>query len=157
MPEEKKNSSVIMWSVILLVIAVASYGVVRYMKRDNVAMEVTNGMPILGTNTEEMVVAPYLYKDGVYSVTGEYLSPGGAEEIGLKVTMKDDVVVGAEMEVRATRPISLKMQEAVKSNFKPLVVGKKIDEVVLDKVSGSSLTPKGFNDAIEKIKVQAKA
>ncbi len=38
-----------------------------------------------------------------------------------------------------------------------VVVGKKIDEVQLTKVAGSSLTPKGFMDALEKVKTEAKA
>jgi hypothetical protein len=37
-----------------------------------------------------------------------------------------------------------------------MVVGKNIDEVNLGKVSGSSLTPIGFNNAIEDIRSQAK-
>ena len=42
------------------------------------------------------------------------------------------------------------------SGFKALVVGKKITDVNLDKVSGSSLTSGGWNEAITKIEAQAK-
>ena len=38
-----------------------------------------------------------------------------------------------------------------------MVVGKNIDEVAITKVAGSSLTPKGFTDALEKIKADAKS
>jgi hypothetical protein len=43
------------------------------------------------------------------------------------------------------------------ADYKQYVVGKKIDEVQLTKVSGSSLTPQGFNDALAKIKAEAKS
>lgn len=97
------------------------------------------------------------YKDGVYTVEGQYISPGGQEQIGVVLTLKDGVITDAVVTPKATRPISVKMQGAFSENYKPLVVGKNIDEVKLDVVSGSSLTPKGFNDAVTKVKEQAKA
>lgn len=100
---------------------------------------------------------PAGYKDGSYTAVGNYLSPGGAETLGVTLVLKDGVVMDASLEIQATRPISKQMQEVVAANFKPLVIGKSIDAVSLDKVSGSSLTPKGFNDAVVKIKAQAKS
>jgi hypothetical protein len=70
--------------------------------------------------------------------------------------LKNDVIVEATVVPLATRPVSVKMQGQFISGFKTLVIGKKLDEVVLDKVSGSSLTPKGWNDAVAKIQAQAK-
>ncbi len=95
------------------------------------------------------------YKDGKYSVTGEYTSPGGAEELGVDITLVSGVITNAEVEVKATRTISKQKQEDFKANFKSFVIGKNINDVQLSKVSGSSLTPKGFNDALEKIKAEA--
>jgi hypothetical protein len=37
-----------------------------------------------------------------------------------------------------------------------VVVGKRIDEVKLDRIAGSSGTPHGFNAALERIKEQAR-
>lgn len=166
MPEEKSNKGVVVWSIIVLVLVVAVYGLFKYVKKEAPASQNPIALPIAPNATppvgQTTTVTPppsmplSVYKDGIYNAVGNYVSPGGAEEIGLKVTLKDDVVVSAEMEVKATRPTSVKMQTAVKENFSPLVIGKKIVEIKLDKVSGSSLTPKGFNDAIEKIKTQAK-
>lgn len=51
--------------------------------------------------------------------------------------------------------MSARFQDLFAQNYKPLVIGKNIDEVQLGKVSGSSLTPMGFNDALAKIKTQA--
>lgn len=106
-------------------------------------------------SAEEEDSVEYAYVDGEYEQTGVYTSPGGAEELGVKLTLKDDVIENVEVEVKATLPVSKKLQEDFAANYKDQVVGKKIDEVKLDKISGASLTPKGFNDAIEKIKEQA--
>jgi hypothetical protein len=49
------------------------------------------------------------------------------------------------------------MQTDFAANYKTQVIGKKIEGLELSKISGSSLTPKGFNDALEKIRSQAGA
>ncbi|MFA4872337.1 MAG: hypothetical protein WC659_00170 [Patescibacteria group bacterium] len=95
------------------------------------------------------------YKDGTYTAVGNYVSPGGPEEVGITLTLKDDTIVDTSFEMKAFRPKSIEMQTAFAENYKQFVVGKNIDEVNLSKVSSSSLTPKGFNDALEKIKQQA--
>jgi uncharacterized protein with FMN-binding domain len=97
------------------------------------------------------------YKDGEYTQEGAYTSPGGAEQIDVKLTIKNGLVTEAEVTPKAERPYSVKWQGVFKENFKPLVVGKNIKDLNLGKVAGSSLTPKGFNDAIEKIKAEAKS
>lgn len=97
------------------------------------------------------------YKDGVYDVKGEYTSPGGTEQIDVKLTLKGNMVSDAEVVPLAERPISKKFQGEFVAGYKEFVVGKKLDEIKISKVSGSSLTPKGFTDALEKIKSQAKS
>lgn len=95
------------------------------------------------------------YKDGTYDATGSYVSPAGPEEIDVKLTIKDNVVTDATVTAKATAPKSKFMQDAFVGGFKEFVIGKNISEIHLSKVSGSSLTPQGFNDALEKIKTQA--
>lgn len=102
-------------------------------------------------------VAKTSFKDGSYTVDGLYNSPAGEESITVSVTLKNDHIADATVVGHAMAPRSKMMQNAFISGFKQLVVGKNITDVQLDKVSGSSLTPKGFNDAIAKIEVQAKA
>lgn len=96
-----------------------------------------------------------IYKDGTYSATGEYRAPSGAEEIGVSLTLKDDIITDVSVDPKATVPISKNMQNMFAQNYKTFVVGKNIAEVNVGKVSGSSLTPHGFNDAITKIKLEA--
>jgi uncharacterized protein with FMN-binding domain len=95
------------------------------------------------------------YKDGTYTAVGDYISPGGTEQLGVTLTIKSGVITSSDVEVKATRPISKTRQTDFKDNYKAQVKGKNINEIVLTKVSGSSLSPKGFNDAVEKIKAEA--
>ena len=97
------------------------------------------------------------YKRGTYSMTGNYISPGGPREVKVAIILTDGVITEATVEGTATDATSKRFQGEFVENFKPMVIGKNIDEVVLTKVAGSSLTPKGFNDALDKIKAAAKA
>lgn len=151
--EEPKNNYAVIVGVIVLVIAIAVFGAFKYLKRDESLTELT---PVIPQEIKDDAPITSIYKDEIYSAVGNYFSPGGAEQIKITLTFKGDTIIDAQAEPQATRPNSIKFQSIFTSNFKQFVVGKKIDEVVLDKVSGSSLTPKGFNDALAKIKVQAK-
>lgn len=97
----------------------------------------------------------YTYNDGAYSANGSYRTPEGSETIGITLTVKNDLIANATAIIQARDKQSIKYQKIFNDNFKALVVGKKLSEVSLGKVSGASLTPKGFNDAIAKIRTQA--
>ncbi len=95
------------------------------------------------------------YKDGTYTAVGEYNSPGGHDTMGVSLTLKNSKVVDTSVEVKAINPISTRFQNMFSDNYKQFVVGKSIESLSLGKISGSSLTPEGFNDAVQKIKAQA--
>ncbi|MEY4722617.1 MAG: hypothetical protein RLZZ324_130 [Candidatus Parcubacteria bacterium] len=96
------------------------------------------------------------YKDGTYTAVGHYTSPGGPETINVTVTLKADVITDVNVVSNATNNKSIYMQNAFISGYKAQVVGRKIQDVNVGKVAGSSLTPIGFNEAIASIKAQAK-
>jgi hypothetical protein len=56
----------------------------------------------------------------------------------------------------ATNPASLECQRRVAAAVPVVVVGKRIDEVKLDRIAGSSGTPQGCNAALERIEEQAR-
>ena len=95
------------------------------------------------------------YKNGVYEQERDYISPAGPEQIDVVLTLSEGVITEATVTPQAVNPKSKYMQDVFVENFKPLVVGKNIKELNLGKVAGSSLTPKGFNDAVAKIKAKA--
>lgn len=97
------------------------------------------------------------YKDGTYSTEGNYASPGGPETIDVTLTVKDGVITEADVVANATNPGSVMWQGKFVEGYKAEVVGKNLADLELTKVSGSSLTPKGFNNALEEIRAQAVA
>lgn len=119
----------------------------------------TTPAPTTPPATEPAAVTPPAkssFKDGTYSADGTYMSPGGQEAIGITITLKNDVVTAVSAVSKTSRPMSQRYQGMFIGGLEEVVVGKKITEVSLTKVSGSSLTPAGFNDAVVKIQAQAK-
>lgn len=109
------------------------------------------------TPKPESVMVKESYKDGEYSQVGTYTSPAGPEEIDVKLSLKEGVVTEVEVTPKAVHAISKAKQEAFAGGYKEMVVGKSIKDLQLTKVAGSSLTPKGFNDAVAKIKAEARS
>jgi len=97
------------------------------------------------------------YKDGTYSATGSYSSPGGRESIELTVTIAGGVITSTSLVENATSGEAKNYQDDFASGYKSLVVGKNVDEVSLSRVAGSSLTSNGFNAALDQIKSDAEA
>ena len=96
------------------------------------------------------------YNDGSYNAKGSYESPGGTEAITISVTLKDGTVTDTSAKSGATDNTAKEYQQEFISAYKKLVVGKSIENISLSRVSGSSLTSQGFNEALDKIKSQAK-
>ena len=97
------------------------------------------------------------YKDGTYEATGSYVSPGGTQSIKVSVTLKNNVVTDTEAQSGAVDSESSEFQGKFIGGYKQLVVGKSLNDISVSRVSGSSLTSQGFNDAIERIKSEAKS
>jgi cytoskeletal protein RodZ len=109
------------------------------------------------TNNTTNEASADAYRNGTYSATGEYVSPGGRESIGLTVIVENGIITDTQLEQNATDGEAREYQAAFASGYKQLVVGKSIDEVSLSRVAGSSLTSNGFNDALDQIKADAAA
>jgi major membrane immunogen (membrane-anchored lipoprotein) len=102
-------------------------------------------------------VAKATYKDGTYSATGEYRSPAGNDEIEVSLTLKDGIITDATFTGLAKMGKSKDFQAKFGEGYKAAVIGKPIDSLSLGVTNGSSLTPKGFMDAVAKIKAEAQA
>jgi hypothetical protein len=87
-------------------------------------------------------------KDGSYSATGSYQTPGGQEQISVQVTLAGGVINDASVTQQGKTGEAQEYQDKFVSGFKSQVVGKKISDVSLSRVAGSSLTSIGFNSAI---------
>lgn len=98
-----------------------------------------------------------VYADGTYEAEGSYTSPGGNETVGVSLTIEGDVVTAVTVTPESENPTGQQYQERFASGISGEVVGKSLDEIDVTKVSGSSLTSGGFNDAVETIKADAAA
>lgn len=174
MDGQKKGGSAWLWAVVVVVIALGAYGAYKYSNSNeavtNPAMSDGTSAPLESTNPNAandgstagvdvgVTVGSSAYKDGTYTAVGHYNSPEGAEQITVTLTLKSDVVTAASVTNSQTfRSESKEYQGKFISGYQALVVGKKITDIKLTRVSGSSLTPIGWNDAVAKIQTQAKA
>lgn len=97
------------------------------------------------------------YRNGEYSATGDYQTPGGTQSIGVTLTLDNDVVTAVSLDRSQTRGTSAEFQEKFDSGIAAQVVGKNIDDLDVAKVAGSSLTSGGFNAAVDEIQSEARA
>jgi uncharacterized protein with FMN-binding domain len=97
-----------------------------------------------------------VYQDGTYSADGNYVSPNGTETVGVELTLATGKVTGVNITQHPTNPNTRKFQGEFAGGIAAQIVGKNIDELNVSKVAGSSLTSGGFNQAVEKIKAEAR-
>lgn len=158
MPYSVKHLSIGVAAVFL--IALVGWRVANGDSDDVVISAPSDVSPVVVTPVNDEKIAPtplsaLSYADGTYSATGSYTYPKGQNALGVTVTLKDDVIADVSITEMATDPISQKYQDQFVAEYTTLVVGKNIDDVQLSKISGASLTPNGFNDALNAIKSQA--
>jgi uncharacterized protein with FMN-binding domain len=108
------------------------------------------------TNNAVMSDMTSTYKDGTYAANGDYQSPDGQESINVTLTLKDSTIRAVTVTGNGVTPDSRRYQGKFIGGVQAAVVGKKINGLQLSRVSGASLTPMGFNDALSKIESQAK-
>lgn len=137
---------------VLIVGAAAAFKKTKTTAMTNTAATTTSDPATTSTTTTSST-----YKDGTYKATGSYDSPGGTESITISVTLKDDVVTATSATSGANDDNAQEYQSAFIEGYKSLVIGKKINTISLSRVSGSSLTSQGFNNALTKIEAEAQA
>lgn len=150
---KKINKNMIIMVVAVIIIVVAVVGGALFVKGNSA----TDEQAVVEDPESENVTEELVYADGTYSAEGSYDYHSGSEKINVTVTLADGLIEDVEVENMAVAPTSKQIQDDFIANYKEMVVGKNIDEVELGKVSGSSLTPLGFNAAIEDIRSQAQA
>lgn len=113
----------------------------------------TGSAPMASTGAS--TAAASVYKDGTYSADGNYVSPNGTETVGVELTLSGGTVSDVNITQHPSNPNTRKFQGEFAGGIKAQIVGKKLDELNVSKVSGSSLTSGGFNEAVAKIKSEA--
>lgn len=161
MESNSSNKALVGIIVVVLLIAATTAAIVwsanNATKETETSVSTTSPSPSTASEENDSASSSQ-YKGGSYSADGTYQTPGGGESIGVSVTLSDDgTITDATATPEGKTGESQEFQSKFVSGFKSQVVGKKIDEVSLSRVAGSSLTPNGFNNAIDDIQDQAKA
>jgi uncharacterized protein with FMN-binding domain len=107
------------------------------------------------TSTSATTTTSALYKDGNYSVTTSYNSPGGMDDLGVNITILGDKVTALRVTNGAHDGTSVRYQNNFISSISSYTVGQNIGTLKIGVVSGASLTSRSFNDALNKIRTQA--
>ena len=142
---------------VFVVIVLIVVGVTLTNKSDNTTATNTSPQDTAASSSVNKSLAndSVTYKDGEYSATGKYSSPGGQESIDVSLTVASNTVTAISANAKAADHESKEYQNKFLSAYKNLVIGKKINNMQLDRVSGSSLTSQGFNSALEQIRTKA--
>ncbi|AJM77965.1 FMN-binding protein [Rathayibacter toxicus] len=96
------------------------------------------------------------YADGSYKAEGSYTSPGGQEKVAVSLTLAGGVVTAVTVTPESENPTGQQYQARFASGISAEIVGKPLNSLAVTKVSGSSLTSGGFNQAVTAIKADAK-
>jgi uncharacterized protein with FMN-binding domain len=156
----KQPNKALIAIVVVAVLAIVTAAIIFLSnKKDNSAPSPSSNTTATTTqpSTSNSQSSNASYKDGTYTESGSYQSPGGTETVDLTVTLKGGVITDTNLTNHPATRDSEDYQSRFIDGYKSLVVGKKVDAVSLSRVSGSSLTSGGFNQALDKIKSDAKA
>jgi uncharacterized protein with FMN-binding domain len=96
------------------------------------------------------------YKDGSYTEPGTYVSPGGEEHISVTLTLSKNVITAMKVITVDADPTATGYEGLFEGGIAAATVGKNINSLNIGVVAGSSLTSMGFNNALAKIKADAK-
>ena len=97
------------------------------------------------------------YKDGTYTAEGSYQTPETVEKITVSITIAGDTVTAVKVTGNPQASETEHYQSQFIGGISAQVVGKKLDEISVSRVSGSSLTSKGFTQALATIRTEAKS
>lgn len=156
-PEKKSTNKFIVPAALLSLTGVIGTGAFLYFKNtQSKDFSQTNNVEVLENRINRTSDTNTDIVNGSYTAVGTYVSPAGVEEIEVTLSIEDNIITNALVVSKATADASVKYQKEFIDNYKEQVIGKNMNQLMLVKVSGSSLTPKGFNDALQKIKDQVK-
>ena len=117
--------------------------------------------PATSTNTTSNGAAQpsgSIYKDGSYTKKVSYNVPeGGANSLTITLSISAGTISAVTSSSTIADRESQRYVDSFASNIKSKVVGKAIDKAYVGRVGRASLTSSAFNDALDKIIVDAKA
>lgn len=170
--QQSARNKIISFTVVIAVIVLLTVAASALKKEENATASVPSDSNTVLTDTTTTAasdntsqtttpattdVSGVAYKDGTYSSSDSYSSPGGTEDITVKITVASNKITAVSVTQKANNHESEEYQSDFQSGYKSKVVGKALSTLELSRVSGASLTTKGFNDALDAIRSQAEA
>ncbi|MBC7942896.1 hypothetical protein H7X68_00130 [Candidatus Saccharibacteria bacterium] len=152
MENTRKISPAVAAIIVIVLIGLIAAGTIALSNKPSAEKPASTSSSDQGNSTTSTSTS---YKDGTYDATGKYSTPGGTEFIDLKVTLSKDLISSTSLTEKGLTSEAKQFQASFSSGYKSLVIGKKVSEVSLTRVAGSSLTSNGFNDALDQIKIDA--
>lgn len=148
---------------------VAAFGLLCIVIIIAIGIEITNSTRTKEASTPNSITATAMpsavtsdtaapvaaYKDGTYTASGSYRTPESVETINVSITISSNVVTTSSVAGNAVERVSAAYISDFENSYKRYVTGKKLSDIQLSRVSGSSLTSNGFNAALIKIKAEA--
>lgn len=162
MQQNSNKNTALIGIIAIVIIAAAIVGTIALKPSDEPATRTSNSSNSTRSTADSSTEASddssnsSGYKNGTYTASGSYRSPGGNEEIDVTITISDGVVTESSVTPLAASRESMEYQDDFVGGYKSQVVGKSIADIQLGKISGSSLTSRGFNEALDQIRNQAK-
>ncbi|MFZ1249977.1 MAG: hypothetical protein WAR37_00795 [Candidatus Microsaccharimonas sp.] len=150
MKRTKKSTSTITFLAIIALAGLSTTGIIVLTGRNE-----SENSPQDSTSQSQNSSATVNYKNGSYSAVGTYPTQGGRESIDVTITISNEIIQDTSIVQNAITPQAKEYQGRFASAYKESVIGKRIDEVSLSRVAGSSLTSIGFNKALTQIKSDA--
>lgn len=157
MQTDKSKKLVAFLAVMIVVVAIVGTIALSKKQQDKVSTVTSadSSSNNVDTTAPAVTTGAASYRDGTYTAEGSYNTPGGDESITITVTLQNGLVTSTSATSTPMDSDAQEYQDAFKSAYKGQVVGKKVDNLRLSRVAGSSLTSIGFNNALDQIKNQA--
>ncbi len=160
---QQNKAKIVGLIVIVLLSTAATTGVVLVKNgRNSDALSSTTTQPSATASTygtaQTTNTTTSTYKDGAYTAQGSFYTPDGTEQIGVTIKLSGNNITSVSIDDSSIYSgTSFAYTERFINGLNSVVVGKNIDNVNVGRISGASLTPIGFNAALDTIKSQAKA
>lgn len=95
------------------------------------------------------------YKDGTYTTTVSYRSPGGMDKLGVSITLQGGIITDTTASAQPGNETSSEYEGAFVQSYKASVIGRNISTLSVGRIAGASLTSRAFNSALAQVRSQA--
>jgi len=162
----QKNSTPLLFGIILAAILVGASVILLNqtpVSKQNLANSSQNSSSQNSSNlslSSTSSVQKTAYRDGKYEASGKYSVPGNVDTLDVKVSVTNGIISEVTTSQTSSERESVRYLKSFAAGISKIVVGKNIDEISnkdVVVVNGASLTGKGFIEALENIKKQAKS